>query len=176
MLNNYKVLNMRNLIFIIIILNCIVSFGQKKKSNKMLVPPKILKIEEEPIPEEKCFVYKFEVPKDSLIFESTNLLEYGWSGENARIVIKTVQYDPIKEKKAKEEGYDLIWERTLQYINGKFKIEKNILTFTPEKLNAHKIQTFKLIYKAKSKDLDYLIDENGKKYIVGKCSEPTIEM
>ncbi len=176
MLNSYKVLNIKNLIFIIIILNCIVSFGQKKKSNKMLVPPKILKIEEKPILEGKCLIYKFEIPKDSLIFESTNLLEYGWSGENARIVIKTVQYDPIKEKKAKEEGYDMIWKRTLQYINGRYKIEKNILTFIPEKLDTHKIQTFKLIYKTKSKDLDYLIDENDKKYIIGNCLEPTIEM
>ena len=66
------------------------------------------------------------------------------------------------EKKAKEEGYDMIWKRTLQYINGRYKIEKNIITFTPEKLDTHKIQTFKLIYKTKSKDLDYLIDENDK--------------
>jgi hypothetical protein len=100
---------MKNLIFIIAILNLTVVFGQKKKSNQSLqLPPKVLVIKELPIAEKKCYVYKSEVPKDSLIFESTYLLEYGWNdGENARIIIKTMEYDPIKEKEAIQKGYNI---------------------------------------------------------------------
>ena len=64
------------------------------------------------------------MPKDSLIFESTTLLEYWNNGEDARLIIKTMEYNPIKEKEAKQKGYNIVWKETTQRVNGTIKIKK----------------------------------------------------
>ncbi|MDR2238784.1 MAG: hypothetical protein LBE92_21935 [Chryseobacterium sp.] len=113
---------------------------------------------------------------DSMLLETKRTLEYDESGNNARIIISSKEYDPIKDQQAKKEGNRLVWQETAELINGRYKIENSILTFTPEKLNNNEVRTFKLVYKLKTKNLDYLKDEMNNKYGVGNCSKPIVGM
>ncbi|RKE56080.1 hypothetical protein [Sphingobacterium detergens] len=160
-------------------------FGQQKKPNKNTIPPPIKK-KEYPMPEAKriedifmeqtkrCFIYKVEERKDSLLYVSSNLLEYGWAGDNARMVISSYNYDPIKKKEAEQKGYVLLEEKNMQFINGSYKTEKDVLIFTPEKEDRFEKRTFKLVYKPKTNKVDYLKDEKNNKYIAGDCQEPIL--
>jgi hypothetical protein len=128
------------------------------------------------VSQNKCFVYISKVPKDSLVYETKNTFEYGWAADNARLVIETKEYDPIKEKQAKEKGYSLVWRETAQYINGSFKIQKGILIFTPDKLENYNIRKFQLINKSKTQKLDYLKDENNNRYVSGDCAKTLVSV
>ncbi|WP_343565735.1 hypothetical protein [Sphingobacterium sp.] len=169
----------------LIIFTHFIVFGQQKRSKKNTIPPPIKK-KEYPIPEakgiedliieqkKKCFVYKIEEKKDSLLFVNSNLLEYGWAGDNARMVITSYHYDPIKKKEAEQKGDVLLNEEHVQFINGSYKTEKDILIFIPEKADRFKTRAFRLVYKSNVKEIDYLEDEDNNKYIAGDCSEPVV--
>jgi len=168
---------MKLLIFIITAFSCGGVFGQQKDTTK--ISPQISESEPEVIPYlellpeeeieiEQCFVYNTEKQKDSLIYVTENLLEYGWNGSLARMVITTYNYDAKKKKKMN----NIVTAKQLQFIDGEYKIENDKLTFTPYKDEKFKKKTFKLIYNQKK--IDYLEDENGNKYISGNCPEPMI--
>ena len=181
---------MKNVIFIITMLSCGVVFGQQKKSNK--TPFKVPEIKQEPKEEppppppapssstisetENCFLFRQEESKDSLVYVTENLLEYGWNGDNARMLISSSNYDPVKKQEAEKQGMRLMQTETVQYIDGTFKIVKGILTFEPMKTEISERRTFKLIFKPKTRKIDYLRDENGNKYNKGKCPENTISV
>lgn len=157
-----------------------VSNGQQKKSKKV-PPPIVLKpIEKESVPEypgtndsKKCFVYKTEETKGAMIYVKENLLEYGWAGTNARMIVTTYQYDPaIKQKN--ENSY--IYSKSLKFIEGDFKIENGKLNFTPDKTDLYQKQTFKLINKSKSKIIDHIEDEDQHQYKKGECLQPTVSI
>lgn len=117
-----------------------------------------------------------EEKKDSLVYVTETLLEYGWNSDLARIIITSYDYDPIKKKEAKEAGYDLVQTETMQFIDGVFKIEKRTFTFTPDKLDRFKAQLFKITYKPKAKEIEFLIDENNNKLQPGECLQPMVMM
>ncbi|WP_367330604.1 hypothetical protein [Sphingobacterium multivorum] len=174
-------------ILILIILAHMLCFGQKKKSGKTRLsfpkierpidPPEAKRIEDlDLVPMAKCFVYKTEERKDSLLFIIENLLEYGLAGDNARMVITSYSYDPAKKAAAKNKGEVLVEEKSMKFVNGSCKIHNDVLVFTPEKLEKFKVRTFGLIYKPKSKKIDYLKDEESNKFVPGDCLEPTVSL
>lgn len=173
---------MKYLLTFFAILLCSFSFAQKKKSGKISPPilkqtvfegpPEVKRIEiEDP---NKCFVNTSKENKEGLDYYTDTLLEYGWVADNARIIITSYNYDPVKQVEAKKAGLVFNSSQKLQFINGNFKISNNILTFTPEKLDKFKIQNFKLIYK--SKKLNSLEGENKMILKNGKCLEPMVSM
>jgi len=177
---------MKKIFLVILIISThLFVFGQQKKSKKNTIPPPIKK-KEYSIPEairiedivreqtEKCFVYKIEEKKDSLLYVSNSLLEYGWAGDNARMVITSYHYDPVKKKEAEQKGYVLLEEKDMQFINGSYKAEKNLLIFTPDKLERFEKRIFRLVYRQKTKEIDYLEDEKSNKYVPGDCPEPIV--
>lgn len=176
---------MKKLILCLAILTCsTMAFAQQKKTTKTRTTPR--KVEQPPViippPSDEltvtnyCFVYLHEEKKGDMVHADNTILEYGWAGQNARMVIESKEYDPIKEKEAKEKGEHLVWEETVQYINGKFKITNDVLTFMPDKPERYKTRVFKVIYKGKSKEPDYLIDEHKNKYLPGDCPTPIISV
>lgn len=170
---------MKNLFFLFAVFMSYNTVQAQKKTNK-IIPPKIAQPEIRMISKDetkKCFVYNTNEPKNnSMILETKKILEYDESDNNARIIINSKEYDPIKDQQAKKEGDRVVWQETARLINGTSKIENNILTFTPEKLDNNEVRTFKLVYKIKTKKLDYLKDELNNKYVVGTCSEPLVSM
>lgn len=161
------------------------AFGQQKKTKK--APPLIKKNLPEPpkakdydtlISEDskKCFVYKAEEKKDSLVYVTENLLEYGWAGSNARLIITTYNYDPEKKKQTEKDGETLTQSQNLHFIDGRYKIEKNIFNFTPDKSENYESRTFKLIYKPKTQNVESLTDENNHPYKKGECLQPMISL
>lgn len=175
---------MKNVFMIAALLLCFVGSAQKKKSRKIVPPPPVreipppTKIEEIYVEDDskKCFVYKAEEQKDSIVYVTETLLEYGWASDLARMIVTSYDYDPIKKKEAKEAGYDLVQAETMQFIDGVFKIENGTFTFTPDKLDRFKTQLFKITYKPKTKEVEFLIDENNNKLQTGECLQPMVMM
>jgi len=175
---------MKKLIMITALFMCFVGSAQKKKSSKIIPPPPVKEVLEPPKMQEliieddrkNCFVYKNEEQKDSLIYVTETLLEYGWASDLARIIITTYDYDPVKKKEAEEAGYTLVQAETMQFIEGIFKIENSILTFTHDKLDRFKTQLFKINYKPKTKKVDFLTDENNNKLQTGECLQPMVSI
>lgn len=175
---------MKKIIMITALLMCITASAQKKKPRKIIPPPPVReippppKIEELPFEDDdkKCFVYKAEEQKDSLVYVTETFLEYGWNNDMARMIITTYDFDPVKKKKAEEEGYILAQTETMQFIDGLFKIEKDIFTFTPTKTDRFKAQSFKITYKPKTKQVAFLTDENNKKLQTGECLQPMVSI
>lgn len=162
-------------------------FGQAGKSNN--IPAPALLKEEAPLAQvrakkvavreegENCFSYTAEEQKDSLVYVIENLLEYGWSGDNARTVVTRYSYDPVKKNEEEKEGRTFFAPRQqMQFINGSYKVEENILIFTPDKVDKHPKRTFKILYNLKTNKVDGLIDENNNKYMPGECLEPIISL
>lgn len=176
---------MKNLfVIILVILSGSVS-GQQKKTKKapQITPPKILPPPEVKEPKylgadnsKKCFIYKSQEQKDSLIYITENLLEYGWAGSNARFVITTYNYDVAKKSQMEKDGQIYAQSQRLRYIDGKYTIQKNNLTFTPDKAENYENRTFKIVYKPKTQKVDYLKDEGSHQYKKGKCDEPVISL
>lgn len=154
----------------------------QKKTNKTILPtpPEIKEQKIRMISTDetkKCFVYIANEPKsNSMLLQTKSTLEYYESGDYARLIINSKEYNPIKDQKAKKEGNRTVWQETEKLINGTYKIKNNILTFTPEKSDNNKVRTFNLVYKLKTKKLDYLKDELNNKYVIGTCSEPIVSM
>ena len=158
------------------------AFGQQNKTKKAppITPPKLISPPEVKIPEypseddsKKCFVYTTEEQKDSRVYVTESLLEYGWASTNARIIITTYDYDPAK-KQENEDAY--IFSKSLEFIEGDFKIENGKLGFMPEKSDKYQKQIFRLINKSKSKTIEYLEDEKKHQYKEGECLQPTISI
>lgn len=175
---------MKKLIMITALSMCFMGSAQKKKPKKIVTPPPVRevppppKIEELPFEDDdkKCFVFKAEEQKDSLTYVTETLLEYGWNNYLARMIITTYDFDPVKKKEAEEDGYTLVQSETMQFINGTFKIEKDVFIFTPEKSEKFKTQLFKITYKSKTKKVDFLTDENNNKLQTGECLQPMVKM
>lgn len=175
---------MKKIFLFTALLLCITASAQKKKPQKIVPPPPVRKI---PLPpkiekisfeedDKKCFVYKNEELKDSLMYVTETLLEYGWNMDRARMIITTYDYDPVKKKEAEEAGYTLIQAETMQLIEGVFKIEKDIFTFIPTKKDRFETQSFKITYQSKTKKVDLLTDENNNKLQTGECLQPMVSM
>lgn len=176
---------MKNIFVILLVMLSGLSFGQQKKTKKAppIKAPKLL-----PPPEvkansyiteadsKKCYIYKFEEQKDALTYVTENLFEYGWAGSNARLVITTYNYDPVKKKELEKDGEIQTQSQSLHFIDGKYKIEKNILNFTPDKSENYENRTFKLIYKPKTQKVESLKDENDHPYKKGECLQPMISI
>ena len=170
---------MKHLIFILTAFSCGVVFGQQKDTTQISLQisepnPKIIPYAEL-LPEDReetkqCFVYITEKQKDSLVYVTENLLEYGWNGSNARIVITTYNYEVSKKKKIN----NIVTKKQLQFIDGEYKIDNGKLTFTPNKDEKFEQKTFNLIYNKMK--IDYLEDENGNKYTSGGCSQPIMSL
>lgn len=165
------------------LLMCFVGSAQKKKPQKIVPPPVIKEVPPPPKIEapkkddsKKCFSFTMEEKKDALIYVTETLLEYGWNSDLARMVITTYDYDPIKKKEAEAAGYDLVQAETMQFIDGVFKIENGTFTFIPDKLDRFKTQLFKITYKPKTKEVEFLIDENNNKLQTGECLQPMVMM
>lgn len=178
---------MKNLIFIITILCCGATFGQQKKSKKARFEvPKVkrdkpVEIPPPPAPNtisenENCFLFRQEEPKDSLVYVTENLLEYGRYGDNARIFVYNSNYDPVKKEEAEKQGMMLVQSETVQLIDGTFKIVKDELIFTSKESKEFKNQVFRLFFKTKTQKVDYLKDEKGNKYGRGKCHVATVSI
>ena len=174
---------MRNTLTIITLTIFSLSFGQKKKSNKVpppIMPPKIIPVPQEKTPDypgaersKKCFVYIATSEKDSRVYVTENLFEYGWSSTNARMITTTYDYDAAK-KKENESAY--IYSKISQYVDGDFTEAKNKVMFSPSKSEKYPKKTFNVFYKSKSKTIDHLEDENQNKYKKGECPEPTVSI
>jgi len=176
---------MKKLIMITALLMCFVGSAQKKKPKKIVPPPPVKevppppKIEELPFEEDdekKCFFFKSEEQKDSLTYVTETLLEYGWNNDLARMIITTYNYDSVKKNQADENGEILALTQNLQFINGTYKTENDVFTFTPEKSEKFKTQLFKITYKSKTKKVDFLTDENNNTLKTGGCLEPMVKM
>lgn len=175
---------MKKLLMITALLMCFVGSAQKKKPKKIVPPPPVRevppppKIEELPFEDDdkKCFVFKAEEQKDSLTYVTETLLEYGWNNDLARMIITTYDFDPIKKKEAEADGYILVQSESMQFINGTFKIEKDVFTFIPTKKDQFETRFFKITYKSKTKKVDFLTDENNNKLQTGECLEPMVKM
>lgn len=170
---------MKNLFFLFAVFMSYNTVQAQKRSNK-IIPPKITETKIRMISKDetkKCFVYVTNEPKNnSMILETKSILEYDESDNNARIIINSKEYDPIKDQQAKKEGNSLVWQETAEHINGTYKIDNDILTFTPEKLDHYEIRNLKLVYKPKTKKFDYLKDEVNNKYVVGDCSKSIVSV
>ena len=175
---------MKQLIMITALFMCFLGSAQQKKPRKVIQPAPVKEVLEPPKIQEltvkddskKCFSFKMEEKKDSLVYVTETLVEYGWNSDLARMIITTYDYDPIKKKEAKEAGYDLVQTETMQFIDGVFRIEKGIFTFTPDKLDRFKTQSFKITYKPKVKEIEFLIGENSNKLQPGECLQPMVMM
>lgn len=176
---------MKNLILICIIMLSASAFGQQKKTKKpppitrteILPPPETKKIDEQNIDKtKKCFVYKMEEQKDSVVYVTENLLEYGWAADNARLVITTYNYVPAKKDMNKKEGNIYAQSQRLRYIEGTYTIQKGILGFIPDKAQNYQNRTFKIDYKPKTQKVQSLQDESNHRYTKGGCPEPTISL
>lgn len=156
------------------------AFAQKKVPK--LPPPvkeappstPVKKVEMYKEPEESCFVYSIKEEKEGKIFVIEKLLEYGWNNALARMVITTYNYDPVAQKKAKEVGDVLAYPKQLQFINGAFKIDKNIYTFTPDKLDKFQAETFKILFVGKTKNIKNLTDSKNEVFEKSSCLEPIV--
>ena len=178
-----KISFMKQSIMITALLMCFVGSAQQKKPKKIVPPPVIKEVPPPPKIEalkkddsKKCFSFTMEEKKDSLVYVTETLLEYGCNSDLARIIITSYDYDPIKKKEAKEAGYDLVQAETIQFIDGVFKIENGTFTFTPDKLDRFKTQLFKITYKPNTKEVEFLIDENNNKLQSGECLQPMVMM
>lgn len=175
---------MKKLIIITALLMCITASAQNKKPRKIISPPPVKEVLEPPRLQEfiieddgkKCFVYKKEQQKDSLVYVTETLLEYGWNNDLARMIITTYDFDPVKKKEAEEDGYILVQSESMQFINGTFNIDKETLTFIPDKSEKFKTQLFKITYKPKIKKIDFLTDKNNNKLQTGECLQPMVSM
>ena len=162
----------------------ITASAQKKKPQKIVPPPPIREIPPPPKIEKlsfeeddkKCFVYKNEELKDSLMYVTETLLEYGWHSDLARMIITTYNYDPIKKEQTEKAGYLWGQAKTMQFIEGIFKIEKDVFTFIPTKKDRFETQSFKITYQSKTKKIDFLTDENNNKLQTGECLQPMVSM
>lgn len=65
---------------------------------------------------------------------------------------------------------------TLQYIDGTFSIENELLNFVPMATGRSESRTFKLVFEPGTHKVDYLNNANNNKYSRGKCHENTINM
>ncbi|MBV6878539.1 hypothetical protein NG800_001490 [Epilithonimonas ginsengisoli] len=175
---------MKTVFVIILIMMSGLTFGQQKKTKKappitpptLLPPPEVKKLEDYSKDEKKCFIYKSEEQKDSIVYVTENLLEYGWAGSNARFVITTYNYDAAQKSQTEKDGQIYAQSQRLRYIDGKYTIQKNILNFTPDKAENYQNRTFKIIYKPKSQKVESLKDESSHQYKKGGCTEPTISL
>ncbi|WP_262152304.1 hypothetical protein [Chryseobacterium foetidum] len=176
---------MKNFLLAIAILSTSLAHGQKKKPAKVIPPPPIVRTEKEPPPppslaiedsSKKCFVHVSEVPKDSMVAVTENLLEYFPSGSNARMVITTYQYDPKLKKQLNGSDEMLAQSQQLQFIEGKYTIEKGILTMIPYKKDKFDTRRFKLVNKPKTQTVINLKDEQNHLYKKGNCIEPMISL
>jgi len=175
---------MKKIFMLTALLLCITASAQKKKQQKIVLPPPVREIPPPPKIEKlsfedddkKCFVYKNEEQKDSLVYVTETLLEYGWNNDLARMIITTYDYDPVKKKEAEEAGYDLVQSETLQFIEGSFKIDKDVFTFNPTKKDHFATQLFKITYKPKTKKVDFLTDKKNNKLQPGECLQPMVMM
>lgn len=175
---------MKNVFMIAALLLCFVGSAQKKKSRKIVPPPPVreipppTKIEEIYVEDDskKCFVYKAEEQKDSIVYVTETLLEYGWASDLARMIVTTYDYDPVKKKEVEEAGYAWGQTKNLQFIDGVFKIEKDVFTFTPDKLDRFKTKLFKITYKPKTNKIAFLTDEDNNNLQTGDCIEPMVKM
>jgi len=178
---------MKNLFIITILLICIFALGQKKKSTKMAPPPVVAPKINPPATKKapdftywnnaaKCYIYRTEEKKDSLVYVTENLLEYGWVASNARMIITTYSFDPIKKQQVEKDGYIYGQSKTMQYIDGEFALEKGNLTFTPNKKDKFDVRHFKLVYKPKTQKVNYIKDENDRPYKIGDCPVPTVSL
>lgn len=126
---------------------------------------------------ENCLVYTVAQQKNSLVYVSESLLEYGWAVNNARMVITRYTYDPIKKEAVEKEGRKFFFpNQELQFINGTYKTEENTLIFTPDKVNKHQKRTFKIVYNPETNKIDYLVDDDNNNYLRGDCLEPVVGM
>ena len=175
---------MKNLIILTALSVGSLVFGQKKKSAKA---PPIKEPTYYPVPEvkeynyeehnsEKCFIYKTEETKNSVVYVTENLLQYGGATDNARMVITTYNYDSSKKQQTEKDGRIYSQSESLKYINGKSNLEKGNLNFTPDKKDKFQTRHFKVVYKPKTQKVDFLKDENNHPYKEGKCPEPTISL
>lgn len=162
---------------------CSGTYGQKRTD--MSLPPPPVRVEpplskRAPVlileKEEQCFVYKAEQHKDSLVYVAETLLQYGWNADMARMVLTTYTYDPVKKAKAEEAGYDLLSEKHIRFIDGRFKLEKDHLIFIPDKPDKFKPCTFRVIYQVKTDQIKHLIDENDRTLNKGDCPVPIVSM
>ncbi|MFC6267275.1 hypothetical protein [Frigoriflavimonas asaccharolytica] len=177
---------MKNLYLIFLLLLSTMVFAQKKTGKKLPPPPPpeppaVIEYSEEyktllQEDSNKCFVLKEEEKKESLIHYTETLIESGWPSKNARIIKTTSTADPVKVEEAEKKGYLIMNTQTMQFIEGVSTLEKNILTFTPEKKDRFSTEVFKIFYKPKSKKVNYLENAKHQKFIEGKCLEPTVSM
>lgn len=122
-----------------------------------------------------CFIFSLKEQKnDTMVLETEKMLEFNRSGKHVKLIIRSVEYDPIKEKAANDEGYNLVWKRYIQYINATYKIDKKYLIFTPDEVDSYNPQTFKLFYK--NNKVDYMQDENNNRYININCPDTNVRI
>lgn len=160
---------MKYIILILIFLGCFHNlFAQKHNSNKQL-NPKTSSTIKRGSQTKKCFLHATEVIKDSVVYVTQNLLEYGYEDNKARILITTYDYDLVKEKLAKLNGSSLTKLETIQFVDGTYKIEKNLLTFKPDDAINFKTTQFKISFKPKSSTIQFLTNKTGEKYVKGEC-------
>lgn len=174
---------MKNLIMLTALLMCCVATAQKKKPKKVPPPPPVIMEippprlesmkEEDP---KKCFLYKAEEKKDNMTYVTETLLEYGWNNDLARIVTTTYEYDHVKKKEAEDKGFRLIYREFIKFTDGVYKIDKNTLTFTPTDTDSDNLeaQYFKIVYKPKTKKIDFLMDSNNNKLEISNCLEVVV--
>lgn len=170
---------MRNLLFVFAVVGSNVAYGQKKKTKIIIPPPPIIMPTKAEPPKRpaiedqstKCFVYINEVPKDSMVAVTENLLEYKPSSSSARMVITTYEYDPKLRSKANESGEMLARTQQLQFIDGTYDIEKDTLTMMPNNKDRFETRRFKIVNKPKTQTVINLKDEQKHLYKKGKCLE-----
>ncbi|MNK85772.1 hypothetical protein D3C87_1056620 [compost metagenome] len=175
---------MRNLLLVLAVASSGLGYGQKKKPAKILPPPPIVMPKKAEPPQslaiqddaKKCFVYVSEITKDSMVNVTENLLEYFPSGSNARMIITTYQYNPEVKKQLSGSGEMLAQTQQLQFIEGKYTIEKGTLTMTPDKKDRFDTRRFKLVNKPKTQTVINLKDEQNHLYKKGNCMEPMISL
>jgi len=159
-------------------------YGQKKKPTKVPAPPPIVMAPEAKKPQspliqdhsKQCFVYISEIPKDSLVAVTENLLEYFPSGNNARMVITTYQYDPKIKQQTDLAGDRYALTQKMQFIEGKYTLQNGILTMIPDKKDTFETRRFQLVKKPTTQTLLNLRDEDNHLYKKGKCIEPMISL
>lgn len=172
---------MKNVIIALALVFSTVSFAQKKKPTRKApppvkeVPPVPPPIIERPIIEEdstKCFVFIDKQEKDGRVYATENLLEYGWNNNLARMIITSYDYDPIAQKEAEEKGYVLAQSQQIQFIEGVFTIKNYVYTFTPDKVDKFKTETFKITFEGKTKKVKQLTNDKNQVFEKGACLEP----
>lgn len=168
---------MKNVIIVLALVCSTVLFAQKRKSNKIPPPPPIMEpliiVEEDT---KKCFVYIAKEEKEGRVYATENLLEYGWNNALARMIVTTYDYDPVAMKEAEEKGYVLAQSKQLQFIEGTFSIKNNEYTFTPNKPDKFKTETFKITFEGKTKKIKQLTNDKNQMFEKGACLEPILSM